>query len=401
MFSPTISSADNPPANTEAASLSQETLAHIFTPRDENDVELDTEGLLEKDTAAVFPKPPDPTQGDAFDNMMSLMSNPPVYLSEGDVRRMVHYFEWALEAPLINSERNELRKLLIDGHNKDAGASSRAYQFLAQGIGFKLGDVYMDALSNPLEEWKRQDIQREYLPLLQREAKNGDALAQWLINRYNAIQIPLTAGAKPLRPQVVKAYVDHVVFCVNEIAGANPEEPVIKPTPEIQLKIAQQLIATWPTLPQAKRDELVSLPFDWANTLKEWPSKSEVEKTKARIAWGKQFTPLFPELATAHQARVAAFEQAEAEAKAEQAKHAKDEAERLAKLTPEQRAAEALANQQMLDNIMLMSMQNQMQTQQQNFQMLSNMQQSFHETNMDIIRNMDGRTWTYEYVYRP
>lgn len=381
--------------------LSSADLKQVFTPRDAEDVDLDNEGLLDNDTASVYPKVENDPNADVLDNIFKQMQADQHYLSEGDIKRMVRYFEWALEAPLINSERNELRQQIINTHNKDGG-QSRAYQFLAQGVGNKIGNVYLDAVANPFDEWQRQDIQRQYLPLLQREAKGGDGLAQWLMARYESIQPPLTAGKNPLRPQVAKVYVDHVIFALNEIAGAKPEDPLYKVTPELQIQIAQQLINAWPSLDATKRQELLDMPFDWANTVKEWANKSEAEKTKARIVWGKQFTPAFPELASVHKARMEAYEKAEAQAKTEQLQREKAEAERIAKLTPEQRAAEELANQQLMNSIISMQMQANMQMQQQTMQAISNMQQQAHETNMDIIRNMDGNTtWRYEYVYRP
>ncbi|WP_020395664.1 hypothetical protein [Thiolinea disciformis] len=374
-------------------------LVRIFTPRDEEDEELDTEELSETETVSVYPKVAKDPSNDAFNDMLNLMAADPHYLSEGDVRRMVQYFEWALEVPLINSERNELREQIIAEHDKDGGQSSRAYQFLSRGVGTKIGNVYFDALSNPFDEWQRRDLQREYLPLLRREAKNGDGLAQWLMGRYDEVQPPLTAGKDALRPQVAKVYVEHVVFALNEIAGAKPEKPIYKVTPELQIKIAQQLIAAWSSLDKAKRQELLDLPFVWANTVKAWPTKNEAEKTQARIVWGKQFTPLFTELAPIHKARVDAYEKAEAEAKAKQLEREKTEAKRVANLTPEQKAAEYLANQQLMHAMISNQMQANMQMQQQNMQALSNMQQSWHNTNMNIINNMNS-TWTYEYVYK-
>ncbi|TXH67693.1 MAG: hypothetical protein E6Q83_16765 [Thiothrix sp.] len=376
-------------------------LARIFTPRDENDATLDSTKQPDNETVSVYPKVENDPNADALTNIFNTMSANQHYLTEEDVRRMVDYFEWALEAPLVNSERNALRKLIIAEHDKDGG-QSRAYQFLAKSVSNKIGNVYLDAVMNPFDEWQRQELQREYLPILQNEAQQGEPLAQWLMTSYEAIQPPLTAGHDPLRPQVAKVYVDHVIFALNEIAGATPEEPLYKATPDLQLKIAQQLVAAWPSLDEAKRQELVNMPFDWAATVKDWPSKTEVEKTKARIAWGNQFTPSFPELVPLHKERVAAYAEAEAKAKAEKLAREKAEAERIAKLTPEQRMNEELANQQLMNMVLSNYMQSKMQMQQQNFQLLSNTLQSGHETNMNIISNMGGNsTWRYEYVYKP
>lgn len=376
-------------------------LTRIFTARDEEDADLDTEGLLENDNASTYPKVEDDPNADALTNIFNTMNANQHFLSEGDVRRMVQYFEWSLEAPLVNSERNELRQQIIQEHDKDGG-QSRAYQFLAKGVGSKIGNVYLDAIINPFDEWERRGIQREYLPLLKREAKNGEPLAQWLMARYDSIQPPLTEGKDALRPQVAKVYVDHVVFALNEIAGAKPDTPVYKVTPELQVKIAQQLIAAWPSLDKTKRQELLDLPFDWATTVKGWDSKDEADKTRARLAWGKQFVAQFPELEAIHKHRLEAYEKAEAQAKAEQLAREKAEAERIAKLTPEQRAAEEMANQQLLNSVISMQMQSSAQMQQQNMQMLSNTLKSAHETNMHIINNMhDNSTWRYEYVYKP
>lgn len=375
-------------------------LTRVFTSRPESDRPLDSEKFEENATASVFPKVK--KTSDAFDNLVALIAAEPHYLSEGDLRRMTRYFEWAMEVPLINSERNQLRKLLIAQHDKDGGKASSTFGFLARGIGFKFGDVYFDAISNPFEDWKRRELQRECLPLIRQEAGKGDALARWLLGRYNEAQPPLTEGESPLRPQTVAAYIEHVVFCLNEVAGAKPEHPVVKTTPTLKLLLARQLVAAWPTLPEARRKELADLPFDWANTVKVWPTKSEAEKTTARLTWGKQWAPLFPELMPLHKARLDAYEKAKAQAKAEAEKREKAEAVRLAKFTPQERAAEFLANQRLATSLAMMQMQSQFQMQQQAIQSMSQMQQRWHETNMNVISNLRiaPPTWRYENVYR-
>jgi hypothetical protein len=387
------------PAPVAASTPHGDLIDRVFTPRKQDDEDLDSEGLLDNDTASVYPKVK--KGSDALDNVLNTIAANQHFLSEEDIRRMIRYFEWSLEATLVNSERNQLRKFIIAQHDRDGGAGSRAYQFLAGGVGFKIGNVYLDALLNPFDDYKRRELQRQYLPLLRRQAKEGDALARYLTGRYEYLQPPLTEGPNPLRPQVAQVYVDHVVFCLNEIAGAPQDRPVIKPTPQMQRAICKGLIASWPTLSEAKRKELADLPFDWASTVKSWPQKSEAEKTRARLAWGKQYAPLFPELLPAHKARLAAFEKAEAQAKAEALKREKAEAARWAKLTPAQRAQEQMQNQQMAMNLAMMQMQSNFQMQQMTMQSMSQMQQRAHETNMGIINNMStSRTWRYEYVYR-
>jgi hypothetical protein len=392
-------SADEPaPKPTKAApNAKSDLLDRIFTPRKEDDEDLDTEGLLEKDTASVYPKVEQ--TGDALANALNQIAADQHYLAEGDLRRMVRYFEWSLEVPLVNSERNALRKALIQQHDSDGGRSSRAYQFLGQGVGFKIGSVYLDAILTPFDDYKRRDLQREYLPLLRREAKNGDQIARFLVDRYEEQQPPLTEGKNPLRPQVARVYVDHVVFCLNEIVGAKPEAPLIKVTPAFQRNACKQLIEAWPQLSEAKREELSKLPFDWANTVKSWPKTSEADKTQARIAWGKQFSQSFPEILPAHKQRVGAFEKAQALARAEAIKRERAEQARLAKLTPAQRAQEKLLREQLTMNLAMMQMQNQFQMQNQAMRMLSNTIQSGHETRMHIINNTSS-TWDYKYVYR-
>ncbi len=386
-----------PPPAKPTPSAKGDLLDRIFTPRKEDDEELDTEGLLERDTASVYPKVQ--KTGDALKDALGQIAADQHFMSEGDLRRMVRYFEWSLEVPLVNSERNALRKALIQQHEADGGGSSRGYSFLGQGVGFKIGNVYLDAILSPFDDYKRRELQREYLPLLRREAKSGDRIAQFAIDRYEFVQPPLTPGKNPLRPQVARVYVDHVVFCLNEIAGAPQDKPVVRATPAFQRSLCKQLIEAWPTLTEAKRTELSSLPFDWANTVKVWPQKSEADKTQARIAWGKELAQDFPQILPAHQQRVAAFEKAQARARAEALKREKAEAARLARLTPVQRAQEKMLREQMAMNLAMMQMQNSFQMQNQAMRALSDTVQSGHETRMHIIRN-GSSTWDYKYVYR-
>ena len=65
-------------------------LDRVFTPRKEDDADLDTEGLLEKDIASVFPKLV--KTGDALTDFGNLINSNQSRLVEGDLRRMVRYF---------------------------------------------------------------------------------------------------------------------------------------------------------------------------------------------------------------------------------------------------------------------------------------------------------------------
>ncbi|WP_298610802.1 hypothetical protein [uncultured Thiothrix sp.] len=368
--------------NKNTKPLSSSDLVKLLSSRSENDEPLVGANIEDNIVAAVYPQV---IEGqNPVDSLENYLENPTVYRSEGDMRRMVRYFEWVFDAPLINSERNQLRQLLIAQHNKDGGASSKAYQFLAKSVESKMGNVYIDSMDNPFQEEKRADLQKTYLPILKEEASKGEKLAKWLIQHYEAIQIPLTEGDNPLRPQVIKAYIAHMVFCLNEMAGTKPDQPVIQASPEIQLKIAQQLIQAWPALKAEKREELLNLPLTWPVTVQAWPEKSEADKTQARIAWGKEFTPLFPKLLPAHQARLKAYTEAQEQAKAELAKQKMAENEEWANLTAEQQNSELMNDQQMLNQMTSTQILSQVPNQQMNNQFLQNIQESWHHTNMYI-----------------
>lgn len=365
----------------------------LLRPRREDDARLDTEGILPNQTQSTYP-PRGPRSRDALENVMAELQTERSYLEEADLRKMVRYFEWSLEVQLVNSERNELRRRLIALHAKNGGTDP-AYQFLQQGVGAKVGSIDLSMLDDPFADHKRREVQRERVPQLQREAGVSD-LARWLLARYQAAHPPLTPGPHSLTPAVARVYAEHVVFALNEVVG----KEVFQPNLELTKALLKRLLADWPRLSESQREEICALPFDWAAAKKGWPTRPEYQKTEMRLGWGKEFSPVFPEIKPFHEARATEVAKAKAKVEAEQRKRAAAESARVAAMTPQQRAQETLNNQMLASQMAMMAMQNNMQMQQQMIQSMQRMQLQSHVTNMNIASNIGGGHTTWRIVYR-
>jgi len=381
-------------ATAAAPSPDDAKLDALLKPRNQNDARLDTDGILENTNQSTHPPRTKPSS-DAFANLLNEMNTQRSYLTEGDLRKMIRYFEWSLEVPLVNSERNDLRRRLIALHDRNGGQDA-VFLFLRQGIGVKIGEIDMSYLDDPFHDDKRRALQKERIPQLRRQAEEGHDLARWLFARYQAAHPALTPGPQALTPHVARIYAEHVVFALNEVVG----QPVFAPSHDLTKALLKRLLAGWTKLSDTRRQQILDLPFDWANTKSGWPTRPEHEKTEMRLAWGREFSAAFPQIQPMHDARVAELAKAKAKLEAERQKQSAAEAARLAKLTPEQRAQEFINNQMMAAQLAMMGFQQRMQMQQQTIDMMRSAQLQSHVTNMNIAENIGGGNATWRIVYR-
>ncbi|MCC6538926.1 MAG: hypothetical protein IT162_15335 [Bryobacterales bacterium] len=369
--------------------LTDAQLDALLAPRRDDDERLESEGIPAQQVQSTYP-PRAPRGNDAVANLFDELGTERSYLQEGDLRKMVRYFEWSLEAPLVNSERNQLRRQLLELHRKNGGQDP-AFQFLQNGVGYKLGGVDLSFLDDPFADHKRRVIQRECVPQLARDAP-ASGLSRWLHARYQAAHPALTPAPHVLTPLVARVYAEHVVFAVNEVVG----QAAFTVTPALTKALLRRLLNEWPALPAARRQEICDLPFDWAHAKQDWPRRPEHQKTEMRLAWGREFSAAFPEIRPFHETRASEVAKAKAKVEAEQQQRQRQQAA----ASPAQQAQQALHNQTLANQIALAGFQSQMQIQQIGIRALQLGQLQMHVANLNIASNAGNSGTTWQIVYR-
>ena len=377
-----------------ATGIDDARLDALLQPRRQNDDRLDSDGIPANQLHSTYQPRVQRSDNDAFAALVTEIGTERSYLHEGDLAKMLRYFEWSLEVPLLNSERNQLRRQLLALHRSNGGKDP-AFEYLRHGIGFNLGGLDMSFLDDPFADHKRRAVQRERVPQLARDAASS-ALSRWLYARYQAAHPALTPPPQVLTPHVARVYAEHVVFAVNEVVGQNS----FAVTPELTRALLKKLLAEWPGMTAAHRQSVCDLPFDWAATKQGWPGRPDYQKTEMRLAWGKEFSAVFPEVKPFHEARAAEVAKAKAKVEAEHKRRAAPETARQAALTPEQRAQEFIQQQMLANQMATAAFQNQMQMQQQTIRTMQLGQLQMHVANLNIASNIGGGGTTWHIVNR-
>ena len=107
----------------KANELNAKELIQLLNPRMENNVVLDNASLEDNALAAVYLE-----QSTVILNTIDsidLMNPIPVYRSEGDIRHMIRYFEWALAIPFYRGHTRSTIKNCTAVNNSLAAINSR------------------------------------------------------------------------------------------------------------------------------------------------------------------------------------------------------------------------------------------------------------------------------------
>ena len=197
--------------------------------------------------------------------------NPP--LTQEMVDKGARLMEWLLDARLTEEQHQQFQNSLV-----------RSWKTRDQeGIAGTLSVLkFHDDLGQRSEAERnamREMLQSKYLELM-RQTPN-DPLSQWVLAIYYSSHTPIANGNPPLTRQVVDAYAEVNSFMISEVIGGE----AFKPDKDYKDKLANSLVAQYPSLSPDRQKELSQLPLAWAAIRLAWPKLSEAERTKYRQEW--------------------------------------------------------------------------------------------------------------------
>lgn len=268
-------------------------------------------------------------------------------LTEYLVEEGCDFLEWALEVPFTAAQRQVFREEFIDSWKKkikdDMDGLLQVQQVRAKVAALKPAeqDLVRKALESEMVDGFRKD-------------KDGGRATKLILDIYDGSRKPIAAGEPPLTRQAAEAFLEATYFMAAKIEGIDPPTP----TKEEGQEWARKLAEAYGKLDAEQRKAVSQMPLICAALRVTWNDLSEADRNEVK----KAFQAMPP---------VAAVCAKFAEIK--------------------KQGGSAGAALELL---------NKMQRNGQTFQTLSNISQMMHQTNMNIIRNMNSGT-TYRYVYRP
>jgi len=275
-----------------------------------------------------------------------------------DVYDISDFFEWLLDVPMTPVQRTAIRDLLVDVWSVDPKAGVAA---LEQAEGLRKN---IDAMK-PEE---REALRQAAGPQFAAKFREGGGIFTTFADLYDAGHKPLVAGGPPLTRQAADANLELVYFMANHVAGTHG----VGPTKEQKDKWAAELAGKFAQMSAEERRNIAMMPIVWAGTSAEWPSVGQTDRDAKKAEWAK--IPTVKEVADG-------------------LTKAREEAAKLA-------AAANTGKAGGHDPIAFAKAYKDMQTQQMQTAMISNMMRMQHQSNMTIIRNMGSQQYQYKYVYR-
>ncbi len=280
-------------------------------------------------------------------------------LTQGTADYLMTAFEWVFQLQMTPAERAEFTRRLSDDWINGAHPSGAPGAFAIAEFRAPI-DEFMP--KDQITPWHRALARPKQLAALQQLAVTDTRNGPWLLSLYNKYHPALAPGEPRLTNLTTNALAEQVVWMINQVIG----KQAAKVTPDLQKRIAGEMVALWPKLTPARRAQYLKSEPDFYYLRQDgWGYLTETTREESRIQWGAELQDSFPAVKPMYLKRKAALQAAKAKRAAQ-----------WAKMTPAQR------------QIVLMQMQNQMQMNQTMMASMQRMQMENHATNMNIIENM-------------
>ena len=174
------------------------------------------------------------------------------------ISRLTDLVEWVIDIPLTEAQRASLGSLLTS---------------LPEA---RLQEAATDA--DRLEKLSSEQRSSLRPQLRSRLLSAGSPLASWAQQTETSAAQVIVAGPPPLTQQVVSSLTEWLLFAVDP---STPPEAY----PQLRVSLGTGLIQIYPRLQAPQRAHLLTLPQQWANLRKKWPSLSSSEREQLRAQW--------------------------------------------------------------------------------------------------------------------
>lgn len=205
-------------------------------------------------------------------------------LTQEMVDRFNLFFEWLLEAPTTQAQRDQLKGYLVgvwkSANRECIDGATRAVRLQTE----------LDQKSEADREYIRQRVRPLYLEGLRKSP--NDLSAQWALGLYDAAHKPIVPGDPPLTRQICDAFAEVLYFMHKEVTG---ESITLNQT--ARDLFARQMVSVYKKSNAPRRKHFADMPEMWAWIRSVWPRLEESEKETYRSQWRAYLKGMAPELA--------------------------------------------------------------------------------------------------------
>ncbi|MCW3055573.1 MAG: hypothetical protein JWN14_4743 [Chthonomonadales bacterium] len=277
-------------------------------------------------------------------------------LTQESVDRYRLLFEWVLEAPTTQEQRQELQGWLVQcwksGNAADIQSALRLVQM----------QIALEQRPDAEREQLRQQVQPGFLETLHQQPDNP--AAKWVFRVYDAAHKPIAEGNPPLTRQISDAYCEVLFFMRSQVLSDNS----LAVNKQVLDLFAPELAKVYRQSDAERRKHFAGMPLLWASIRAQWPTLAEAKRAEYRQQWRAYLQTMAPWLLTAKPTTQVA---------------------QANTLPPPRNSQEAYAREMA-----------RLQRSHQAYMFMSNMGMMSHVANMNVISNIGNSDWHYEYKYR-
>ena len=277
-------------------------------------------------------------------------------LTQEKVDRYRLLFEWVLDAPTTQEQRQKLQGWLIQCWNSHNAADIQSALRMVQM------QIALEKRPDREREQLRQQVQPKFLETLRQQPDN--AASQWVFSIYDAAHKPIAEGDPPLTRQISDAYCEVLFFMRSQVLNDNS----LQVNQKVLDLFAPELAKVYRQSNAERRKHFAGMPLLWASIRAQWPTLEEAKRAEYRQQWRTYLQAMAPWLLTAKP--VAQTTQANTS-------------------QPPRNSQEAYAREMA-----------RLQRSHQAYMFMSNMSMMGHVANMNAISNIGNGGWHYEYRYR-
>jgi hypothetical protein len=201
--------------------------------------------------------------------------NPP--LTRLTVDHFVGFFMWVLDAPLTQTQRQDLEDAAVQTWRSGESTSVAAI--------VQMADAYQKLAR--LGETQRIQLRDQLQPQLLDQARSqpDDEFSRWLVDVYTSAHMPIASGTPPLTREVSDANAEVTYFVLKVVATGDGSIDGLKLDQSLLDNWAASVARDYPSYAADQQQMLARMPLFRAAMVEGWPQLSADDRARLRDQW--------------------------------------------------------------------------------------------------------------------
>ncbi len=202
-------------------------------------------------------------------------------LTKGMVTRFTDFFEWLIEEPLTQEQRERMASLVVGAWRQNSGSD------IADVVEILKNEAQVAQLPDSQRALVLTQVQPEILKSL--KADPNEEFNRWLLEMYNSAHVPIAAGNPPLTRQVSDAQAEMFAFMLGQASGQTVNADRL-----FKDDFARGVSRLYPTLSATQQAKWAQSPVIWASLRVIWSQLDEKDRSGLRKQWAEALGDALP-----------------------------------------------------------------------------------------------------------